>query len=52
MQDFIEFKNWPEDHYPWIKLARVKTEYRKLRLAYSKLIKMGEQAVARLESED
>ena len=52
MQDFIEFKNWPEDHYPWIKLARVKTEYRKLRLAYFKLIKMGEQAVARLESED
>jgi len=52
VQDFIEFKNWPEDHYPWIKLDRAKTEYRKLRLAYSKLLKMGELAVARLERED
>ena len=51
-RDYIVLKHWPDDHYPWIKLARAKTEYRKLRLAYSKLIKMGEQAVARLESED
>jgi hypothetical protein len=50
MSDFIEFKNWPEDR-TWSLLSLAKTEYRKMRMAYFRLMETGEKAIKTLKKE-